>query len=102
MATSQISKKEKDLYVKLLNQFGEQGLYEKAVGKAMCQAAINVDYDVYVLNLSDSFLALSRRTGNKDYAVISRVLRRTAHAVYRQLIKRNLKKINTRFLNLIS
>lgn len=100
--SSKISKHDKDLHIKLLHQFGEQGLYEKAVGIGMLQAATKPDYDIEILNLSESFLALYRRTGNEDYAGISRVLRRVAHALFRQLVKHEMKNLDPRFLKLVS
>jgi len=101
MVKNQISNKDKELNVKLLRKFGEQGLYKKAVGVGMMQAAINHNYDIEILNLSNSFLTLFRRTGNEDYATISRVLRRTAHTLHRQLLRQKKKNTDPRFLTLI-
>lgn len=85
----------------MLHKHGERGLYEKAVGAGMAEAATNSNYDVEILHLSESFLTLYRRTGNEDYAAVSRVLRRAAHAVYRQLVKKGAKNNDPRFLTLV-
>jgi hypothetical protein len=99
--SSKVSKHEKELQVRLLRKHGELGLYEKSVGAGMMEAATNKNYDVEILNLSKSFWQLYCRTGNEDYASVSRVLRRAAHAIYRQLVKQGEKNSDPRFLTLV-
>lgn len=76
-------------------------MYEKAVGAGMMEAATNKNYDVEILDLSKSFWQLYCRTGNEDYATVSRVFRRAAHAIYRQLVKKGQKISDPRFLTLV-
>ena len=101
-----ISEKVKSTHVNLLNKFGEQGLYERSVGAGMTQAAKIKHPEITVLNLSDSFYALYRSTGEQDYAIISRALRKAAHTIHRQLKKSGADpldiKSNKRFLTLCS
>jgi len=99
--SSRISKSEKEKQIRLLHRHGAQGLYEKAVGAGVMIAATNCNYDVEILDLSRSFFELYRRTGNEDYATVSRILRRAAHAVYRQLVRSGKKNSDPRFLTLV-
>lgn len=93
-----LSKNEKELYLKLLRDFGAEEFYQRAVGEAMIRAADDTESDSQIMDLADSFFYLYRRTGNEEYACISRVLRRVAHTVSRQLIKQYDKKPDSRFL----
>lgn len=99
MKLKQVNKRDKDFYSKILHKFGERGLYEKAFGAGMINSAAEKDADIIILNLSESFFRLHRRTGNDDYAVIGKALRRAAHRVMRELIKQRSEKIpDARFL----
>lgn len=99
MGSRQVNKRDKELYTKLLHQFGEQGLYEKTCGAGMLNSAASPDADIEMLNLSESFFQLYRKTGNEDYATVSRVLRRAAHRVMRELVKQRKEKVpDPRFL----
>ena len=103
-ASKKISKKVIDSHLQLLHKLGTDGLYKRAIGVAMMSVAKINNPDIGLLDLSDSFLSLYRRTGELEYLTISRVLRRSAHVVYRQLMKQNNnKKPNMkRFLTVVS
>ena len=96
-----ISKRDKELYLSLLQTLGEVGLYQKAVGMGMTKAATNLACDKEILDAAESFLLLYRRTGNDDFATISKVLRRTAHSIMRELVKQTGKTPDSRFLILV-
>lgn len=99
MASKRINKRDKDLHIKLLHQFGEQGLYEKICGVGILSAATNTNADIELLNLAEAFFTLFRQTGNDDYAAISRALRRSAHRIMRELMKQKEGKMpDSRFL----
>jgi hypothetical protein len=101
-----ISQKVKNTHVNMLNKFGEQGLYERLVGAGMTQAAKIKHPEITVLNLSDSFYALYRSTGDQNYAIISKALRKAAHTIHRQLKRGGADPLDNktykRFLTLCS
>lgn len=49
----------------------------------------------------ERFLVLYRREGEGVYLQIARLLRRTAHKVYRIMLKKNMSAPNGKFLNLV-
>jgi len=58
--------------------------------------------EIEILNLSESFFSLFRSTGNEDFFVIGRALRRAANKLYRQFLRINKEKeVNLRFLNVV-
>jgi hypothetical protein len=81
----------KEDYLKQLKNFGEEKFYQRCVGKALMNSAITNNPDVRLLLLADEFFKLFRRTGKEEFALISKVLRRSAHTVNRQLNKINGK-----------
>lgn len=99
-----ISDKVRETHIKLLNRLGEQGLYERSVGAGMIQSTKIKHPEVTILNLSESFYSLYRSTGDESYAVISKVLRKAAHTIHRQLKKQGADPLDyqesKRFLTL--
>lgn len=104
MASKQVPKKIKTSYLEMLATYGEEGLFQRCVGAGMTRSVDTKDIDVELLDLSDAFLALFRRTGDDRFFVISRAQKRAAHVIYRQLLKMyDDKKPNyKRFLNLVA
>ncbi len=89
-------------YESILRSRGEAGLYKYALGLGVIN---RVDYaftEVMLLDKSDAFFSLARGTGNDNYFVIGRVLRKAAHRLYRYAHKDNEEHpVNGRFLNLV-
>lgn len=92
MASKKISKKRREEYVKLLHKSGEEKFYAAAVGVGMKESARCPNPEVQILDESDAMLYLYRRTGKEEYLRISKLLRKAAHVVYRQLLSQNADK----------
>src|SRR5690606_42116037 len=55
-----------------------------------------------MLDQSEAFFALFRTTGNRNYFVIGRILRRAAPCIYRESKRKNKNyKNNKRFLDIV-
>ena len=104
MANQTITKKIKAEYCKMLHLHGEEGFYQKSVGVGLIKSTEIKNIDTEILNLSEGFLSLYRRTADVDCLMISKVLRRVAHVMYRHLLKTNKTKKtdNKRFLTLVA
>ena len=100
-----LSEKIKTTHLSVLRKYGAQGFYERAVGGGMLQSAKTEHPEIHMLDMAEAFFALFRSTGEEDYATISRLFRKAAHTVYRELKRQNGNK-NTekhrRFLTLCS
>jgi hypothetical protein len=57
--------------------------------------------DLELLSYYDRFLVLYRREGDEVYLQLSRLFRRSAHKIYRIMLKKNMTIINDKFLNLV-
>ena len=106
MVSKKISERVKTTHLQILHKLGQQGLYERAVGAGMLQSSKMPHPEIHMLDVSEAFFSLFRSTGNNEYATISRILRKAAHAVYRQLRKQNKEELpeqhSKRFLTLCS
>jgi len=103
MATNRISDKIKEKHLNILRKVGEEGLYKQAVATCLLSTYKRKIPEVEVLNLSDAFLSLYRRTGDENFLAICRALRRAAHKVYRELDKKSGNRNNdysSRFLTI--
>jgi len=100
MATKRISDKVKETHLNILKRGGEEGLYKQAVAACLLSTSKRKIPEVEVLDLSEAFLSLYRRTGNDDFLAICRALRRAAHTVYRKSKKKsnNRENYSSRFL----
>ncbi len=92
MASKRISDSVKESHLQLLNKYGEDGLYERAIAAGIIRAADLKTPETEMLDLADAFVSLYRRTGNENFATISQIMRRAAHVVYRQLNKNRKDK----------
>lgn len=103
MSIKKLSEETCNSYIDILKKHGEEGLYRRAIGAGFLRLTKTDSPDLEILDYSDAFFALYRRTGEEDYFSIGKVLRRSAHAVYRELMRQNKdKKPNyQRFLNVI-
>ena len=104
MASKQVPKKIKTGYLSMLCAYGEEGLFQRCVGAGMMRSAAVTDIEIEMLDLAEAFLSLYRRTGEEKFAMISRVQKRAAHVVYRQLLRMDddRKPNYKRFLTLIA
>ena len=104
MSSKPVPKIVKDSYLNMLITYGENGLFQRCVGKGMIRSTEIKDIDVKMLDLAVSFYKLFKRTGNEKFAIISRALKRAAHVLYRQLLRINEEKKPNykRFLTLIA
>lgn len=57
--------------------------------------------EMELLNYSFRFLSLYRREGNAIFLDISKLFRKAAHIIYRNLLERGLIQRNKKFLNLV-
>ena len=91
-----------DRYASILKAKGEDGLYRHVIGTGIMRSIKVQHPDIEVLNMSEAFFTLFRRTGDETYFIIGKVLRRAAHALYRQFLRLNKDKPkNDRFLNIV-
>jgi hypothetical protein len=102
MALRRIPENLQTAYLENLRKYGEQVLYQRSVGQGMILLVENPDIDSLLLDYSDAFFVLYRKTGEEDYFVLGKVLRRAAHVIYRQIMKQDEdRKLNRRFLNIV-
>ena len=92
MASIRISKKRREEYVELLHKSGEEKMFQAAVGIGMKVSADIPNPEDGILDESDAMLTLYRRTGQEEYLTLSKLLRKAAHVVYRQLMIQNSNK----------
>lgn len=97
-----INKKVATLYEDTLKKLGERKFFERVVGDCILERA-SVDFpEINMLDRSEGFFTLARRTGNQNYFIIGKILRRAAHRLYRDGKKRDSSyPVNKRFLAII-
>lgn len=89
-------------YLEYLKKHGEQILYKRTVGEGLIAIVDNPEIDFLLLDYSDSFFTLYRKTGEEEYFTLGKILRRAAHVIYRQIMKQNENRLpNNRFLYMI-
>ena len=97
-----IPNKLKTEYLYTLRKLGCEAVYRRAVGNAFIRLRDTNHPEIELLDLSESFLALYRRSGEVNYFTLSRILRKAAHSVYRELLRMGYNdEINGRFLNVV-
>lgn len=57
--------------------------------------------DLELLDYYDRFLVLYRREGDEVYLQLARLFRRSAHRIYRIMLKKSMTIVNNKFLNLV-
>jgi hypothetical protein len=91
-----------EIYVNVLKQKGEVGLYRYIVAAGVKRLIIIENPEIEILDISEGFFALYRRTGEDTYFIIGKIIRKAAHTLYRQFLRMNTSKIpNRRFLQAI-
>ncbi len=88
-ASKKISEKVKETHLQILKKAGEEGLYKQAVAACLLNPSKRKTPEVEVLDLSEAFLSLYRRTGKDEFLAICRALRRAAHKVHWTLSKKS-------------
>jgi len=53
------------------------------------------------LDYHDRFITLYRREGDEIYLQLARIFRKAGHKVYRIMLKKDMTKVDNRFLNLV-
>ena len=100
-----LSKEISNNYVEMLKVHGEDGLYRGVIetGFLLQSSKTNNEPDLEILEYSEAFFSLYRRTGNEKFFLIGKILRRAANTVYRELLRTNEnKKPNyKKFLNIV-
>jgi len=89
--------------MELLAKKGEEGLYNYLRKTAFAKVGEQPGLEIEFINTSDDFFSLYRSTGEEEYFLLGKILRRVGHATYRYALKLNSnKKVNKKkFLNLI-
>ena len=88
-----------EMYANILAVNGEDGAFRKFIGLGVKRSVQVQNPEVEMLDLSESFFTLYRRTGEEKYFKLGRILRRAAHRLYREFLRD--KRSNGRFLNLV-
>ncbi len=57
--------------------------------------------EIEFLAFSDKFITLYRREGDQNYLIIAKLFRRSAHKIYRIMLKKSLTTHNSKFLNVV-
>lgn len=93
----------KNQYLQLLKTRKEDYVYKYTIGIGLTSLDNNPNIDILVLDYAEAFFSLYRRTGDEDYFTLGKILRRAAHALYRENRKKykNLKPNFKRFLNIV-
>ena len=104
MASKKIPKSMKEYSIKVLKTNGEDALFQCIVRTAVATAIgseTDENHEEELLDLSESFMALYRRTGDDDLKDISRIYRKAAHKLHRELKKVKKHSFSKRLLTLL-
>lgn len=97
-----LDEKIKQEYEKILITRGEDYFYKYSIGFGFMERIKNQKSDILMLDKSEAFFALYRQTGNYNFFIIGRILRKAAHRLYRDRVKSMDKpEFNNRFLYLV-
>lgn len=101
MSTLRVTKRTIEQYESLLAS-GQEKLYRHVLGSSIVNKNQCEYPELMVLDHSDAFFALHRRTGEKKHFVIGKILRKAAHKLYREFRRMNSEyPTNMRFLNVV-
>lgn len=97
-----INKKLATAYEENLKKLGEYKFYNHVIGDCVLERASSDFPEIGMLDRAEGFFCLARKTGNNNYFIIGKTLRRAAHRLYRESQKRNSNyPINKRFLAIV-
>lgn len=103
MAVKKLSEKEVKSYLEMLLEHGEVGFYRRCIAMGIMRLADgSKNPEIEILDLSESFFVAFRRSGEEYLFTVAKILRRSAHTLYRKLLKEETIKLNKRFLQMIS
>jgi hypothetical protein len=97
-----VTKRIQEEYSGLLKDVGEDRFFNHVFGNGVSARKHYEHPEIVMLEQSESFFSLFRTTGDGNYFVIGKILRRAAHKLYRDGRKKNQEyPINKKFLQLI-
>ena len=96
-----ISEKNIIEYKKLLEMKGEDGFYRHAVAFGIKESIQTPNPENEMLEMSEAFFLLNRRTGEDLYNTFGKIFRRAAHTLFRQLKKEETAKPSKKFLRVV-
>jgi len=93
-------------YVNIYITYGKDMLFKRAIGNGILISSQVAYPEIILLDHSEEFFSLFRKTGDNKYFEIGKILRRAAHKIYREfsrIYKNNDLNypINGKFLNII-
>jgi hypothetical protein len=96
-----VTKRIREEYETLLRNVGESRFYSHVLstGQQACKQFEHAE--IMMLDQSDAFFSLYRTTGNCNFFIIGKILRRVAHKLYRYLREKSSTPVNRRFLNIV-
>lgn len=103
-----VNAQKSDNYLDQFNAIGEEKFYRSLLSEAI-NKLIKIkegNYkgatpEVEMLNSSEKFLQLARKSGEPGYLALARIFRRAAHKIYFSCLKAKMIEKNYRFLNLV-
>jgi len=95
-----------DEYLSIYNNRGEEKLYRYIIGKGIILSSEITYPELILLDQSEKFFILYRKTGDIKVFEVGVILRRAAHKIYREFARMYKSNdldypINNRFLNII-
>lgn len=93
-------------YLNIYNNRGGEKLYRYVIGKGIILSSEIAYPELILLDQSETFFILYRKTGDVRNFEIAAILRRAAHKIYREFSRMYKKNdldypINDRFLNIV-
>jgi hypothetical protein len=89
-------------YEKLFLKIGEMRFFNYIYTNGLASKKYSEHPDNIILEQSECFFSLFRSTGNENFFIIGKVLRRVAHKLYRHYKKIYITyPVNVKFLQLI-
>lgn len=90
-------------YESIIDSQGEDGLYDYLMTHFSKLIEDDSNLEIRILDNSEDFFQLYRQTGEEIHFTIGKILRRTAHSIYRMTLKsyKNKRRNFKRFINII-
>ncbi len=103
MGQRKISEKVGKDYIQALTDMGPEALCFELVKRGLNEAKNTTTPELDLLEFAEAFFILHRRTENYGYAEVGKIVRKAAHIVYRELLKKDKNKAPNpeRFLTLV-
>jgi hypothetical protein len=95
----------KELFIKKFESAGEERFYRflitYSLEKASSPKPKSTSPEVELMDYHEKFMQLYRRENKAVHLKIAKQFRKAAHKIYRILLKQNMIKFNSKFLNLL-